>query len=89
MCPDVIEIAPDASVSGTKLMTDRHDEVRMETGHPPLLALVRPPGLLISGRCVWPRLDRKKLTRTRGDPRRVARLLERLTTFAGGDPQDP
>lgn len=31
---------------------------------------------------VWPGLDRHKLTRTRGDPRRVARLVERRTTLS-------
>ena len=31
---------------------------------------------------VWPRLDRKKLTRTCGDPRRVARLVARRTALS-------
>ena len=30
---------------------------------------------------IWPGLDRRKLTRTRGDPRRVARLVERRTAL--------
>ena len=29
----------------------------------------------------WPGLDRRKLTRTCGDPERVARLVERRTTL--------
>jgi hypothetical protein len=29
--------------------------------------------------CIWPRLDRTQLTRTRGDPRKVARLIARRT----------
>jgi hypothetical protein len=28
---------------------------------------------------IWPRLDRAQLTRTRGDPRKVARLIARRT----------
>ena len=45
---------------------------------------------------MWPRLDRRKLSRTRGDPRRVARLIERRTALPreailgileGGSPQ--
>lgn len=31
---------------------------------------------------MWPGLDRKKLTRTCGDPTRVARLVERRTALA-------
>jgi hypothetical protein len=31
---------------------------------------------------VWPRLDREKLRRTRGDPRRIARLVARRTTLS-------
>lgn len=31
---------------------------------------------------LWPGLDRKKLTRTCGDPRRVARLIERRTALS-------
>lgn len=30
---------------------------------------------------VWPGLDRRKLTRTCGDPKRVARLVERRTAL--------
>ena len=30
---------------------------------------------------IWPGLDRTKLTRTCGDPHRVARLVERRTTL--------
>jgi hypothetical protein len=30
---------------------------------------------------IWPRLDRKKLSRTCGDPNRVARLVERRTAL--------
>jgi hypothetical protein len=30
---------------------------------------------------VWPGLDRRKLTRTCGDPKRVARLVERRTAM--------
>ncbi len=30
---------------------------------------------------IWPGLDRKKLTRTCGDPHRVARLVERRTAL--------
>lgn len=30
---------------------------------------------------IWPGLDRKKLTRTCGDPNRVARLVERRTSL--------
>lgn len=31
---------------------------------------------------MWPRLDRRKLTRTGGDPKRVARLVERRTALS-------
>jgi hypothetical protein len=31
---------------------------------------------------LWPRLDREKLRRTRGDPRRIARLVSRRTTLS-------
>ena len=31
---------------------------------------------------IWPGLDRTKLTRTCGDPHRVARLVERRTTLS-------
>lgn len=31
---------------------------------------------------MWPGLDRKKLTRTCGDPTRVARLVERRTALS-------
>jgi hypothetical protein len=31
---------------------------------------------------LWPGLDRAKLTRTCGDPRRVARLIERRTALS-------
>ena len=31
---------------------------------------------------MWPGLDRRKLTRTCGDPRRVARLVERRTALS-------
>ena len=31
---------------------------------------------------MWPGLDRKKLSRTCGDPRRVARLVERRTALS-------
>jgi len=30
---------------------------------------------------VWPGLDRRKLTRTCGDPKRIARLVERRTAL--------
>lgn len=30
---------------------------------------------------IWPGLDRKKLTRTCGDPHRIARLVERRTAL--------
>lgn len=31
---------------------------------------------------LWPRLDRRKLARTRGDPARIARLVERRTALS-------
>lgn len=31
---------------------------------------------------LWPRLDREKLRRTRGDPTRIARLVSRRTTLS-------
>lgn len=31
---------------------------------------------------IWPRLDRARLTRTRGDPRKVARLVARRTNHS-------
>jgi hypothetical protein len=31
---------------------------------------------------LWPRLDREKLRRTRGDPVRIARLVSRRTTLS-------
>ena len=31
---------------------------------------------------IWPRLDRAQLTRTRGDPRKVARLVARRTNHS-------
>lgn len=31
---------------------------------------------------MWPGLDRRKLTRTCGDPKRVASLIERRTTLS-------
>ena len=46
-----------------------------------------PTGLTIDGDprgralALWPRLDRRSLTRTHGDPRRIARLVERRTAL--------
>ena len=31
---------------------------------------------------LWPRLDRERLRRTRGDPTRIARLVSRRTTLS-------
>ncbi len=31
---------------------------------------------------LWPRLDRERLRRTRGDPTRIARLVARRTTLS-------
>jgi hypothetical protein len=31
---------------------------------------------------LWPRLDREKLRRTHGDPRRIARLVAHRTTLS-------
>jgi len=49
----------------------------------------RPPGAVridadVRARALllWPGLDRKKLTRSCGDPRRVARLIERRTALS-------
>ncbi len=47
----------------------------------------QPGGVVLDGDvrnvalAIWPRLDRKKLTRTCGDPNRVARLVERRTSL--------
>lgn len=43
-----------------------------------------PAGVDVRSRALamWPGLDRRKLTRTRGDPRRVALLVERRTALS-------
>ena len=39
------------------------------------------PRYLDKARATWPRLDPVKLRRTRGDPRRIARLVARRTAL--------
>ena len=45
-------------------------------------AAVPPVDVRARALAIWPRLDRRKLTRTCGDPRRVARLVERRTALS-------
>jgi hypothetical protein len=69
---EAVSIAPDPSPRPALrlLTTSRRIEVTPEAE-----ALYRRATIL------WPGLDRRQLTRTKGDPRRVARLIARRTAL--------
>ncbi len=56
-------------------------EIGSRFAHPP--AATNPPHVLSArALALWPRLDRRKLTRCGGDPRRMAALIARRTTLS-------
>lgn len=54
----------------------------MNAREPHLHAPYLGPDPRVRALALWPRLDRRKLTRTCGDPDRVARLVEHRTALS-------
>ena len=59
----------------------REEDDMNGTGRKPLGLALCAGDVCARALATWPGLDRRKLTRTRGDPGRVARLIERRTAL--------